>query len=55
MVGRPTKEQQFLKDERNKKIVSMRKAGYPVTFIAGTFGLTKSRTSRIIKKLLTTT
>ena len=49
-MGRPTKKDQVLKDERNKKIVSMRKSGYPLIYIAATFNVSKSRISRILKK-----
>ena len=40
----------ILKEERNKKIVSMRKNGYPLLYIAKIFNISESQVSRISKK-----
>ena len=40
----------ILKEERNKKIVSMRKSHYPLLYIAKIFNISESQVSRISKK-----
>ncbi len=52
MAGRPKKEHQNLINERNRKMLSMRKNGYPITYIAGVFNLSKGRASIILTKLI---
>lgn len=48
-MARPTKRQQAAIRQRNKRIVNMRNTGYPVTYIAEIFSLTKGTVSSIIK------
>lgn len=49
-MARPTKEQEAVNIERDKKIVKMRENGYPFQYIANYFGLTKGRVYNIYKR-----
>ena len=49
-AGRPKKNEQFVVVERNKKMIDMRKNGYPVKYIASYHGLSTSQTWKILTK-----
>ena len=48
-MAKPTKENKPMIIERNKKVIAMRKSGYPLSYIANLYNLSKSQVSRLYK------
>ena len=49
-IGRPTKKEAIIIQQRDKELLAFFDKGYPVDYICAYFNLTKGRVSQIINK-----